>query len=195
MTIQATYVRGVLVVVIKLINNEYDTYLAKHRRGVMDSFYMVRPQLRDYMLNNLCHNENEVEHRLSELWKQLNQHDDSKYSDVEYNAYNDYFYGKERTPEIELNFNMAWNHHQKCNPHHWQYWTLIKDSGKIMPLPMPFNYIVEMLCDWHSFSRKNLQSTAYKWYIENKNNMMLHKDTITVIETLIELFKEPLPLE
>ena len=180
---------------IKLMNKEYNNYLLKHRQWVKDSFSMVQAKLREYLISDLGYNENQVNHILSELWTQLNHHDDSKYSDAEYHAYNDYFYGKERTPEIKLNFNIAWNHHQKCNPHHWQYWILITDSGKIIPLPMPFKYIVEMLCDWHSFSRTDPQSTAYNWYTENSRNMMLHSDSIKIIEKLIVLFKEPLSVK
>ena len=76
---------------IKLMNKEYNNYLLKHRQWVKDSFSMVQAKLREYLISDLGYNENQVKHILSELWTQLNHHDDSKYSDAEYNAYNDYF--------------------------------------------------------------------------------------------------------
>lgn len=91
-----------------------------------------------------------------ELDRQILSHDDSKYSVEEYYAYDLYFYGSFK--------NEAWNHHIHNNPHHWQYWVI----------PMPLNYIIEMICDWWSFSfRKGDLTEIFDWYSE----IILHPAT------------------
>lgn len=79
------------------------------------------------------------------LWRLL-IHDWSKFRPSEWGPYVEYFYGSKPDPTedelinllreltrdgCEANFNVAWNHHQKRNPHHWQYWLLIEDSGSV----------------------------------------------------------------
>ena len=35
-------------------------------------------------------------------------------------------HGDEIPSDVDYNFDVAWNHHQKNNPHHWQYWGTAK---------------------------------------------------------------------
>ena len=58
----------------------------------------------------------------------IKTHDRSKYSEEEYDAYCEYFYGDEKTDEVKEDFDKAWLHHQHNNPHHWQHWLLQKDE-------------------------------------------------------------------
>lgn len=51
-------------------------------------------------------------------------------------------------------YDVAWEHHHKHHPHHPQHW---KNRD------MPYEYIVEMLCDWLAMSMKFGQSTL-DWY-------------------------------
>lgn len=60
------------------------------------------------------------------LW-QLLIHDLSKCSPAEWGPYVAYFYGRDTTASKPV-FDRAWNHHQKANPHHWQYWLLTNDQ-------------------------------------------------------------------
>ena len=73
-------------------------------------------------------------------------HDWTKFLPVEWFPYVDYFYGNcpklagihgdmrnqfMRTHEdVKGEFDGAWNHHQKANAHHWQYWLLINDQPR-----------------------------------------------------------------
>lgn len=86
----------------------------------------------------------------------------------------------------------AWLHHQNTNPHHWQYYVLIRDNSKTTLLDMPFEYICEMLCDWHSFSKKDPTSTATNWYSKNKDRIMLSDNTRQVVEKLLTYMTKPL---
>lgn len=74
----------------------------------------------------------------------------------------------DRKPEGELDFDIAWNGHQKLNKHHYQYWILIEDSGKVQRLPMPDRHRREMIADWMGAGRAyNLHWTPLEllhWY-------------------------------
>lgn len=164
-------------------DGEYIEYLTQHCNGVYESFLTIKSKLSEDV--NRFGN-------IEELDMQIRNHDASKYSDEEWYAYRNYFYPTDKSPKDEAAFDNAWLHHQHTNPHHWQHWTLLRDSGETVALDMPINYVIEMLCDWHSFSRKNPESTAYKWYNDNKKKMILSDATVSLIDEFLELFKEPL---
>ena len=70
----------------------------------------------------------------------IKDHDDSKFSEEEFEPYAQRWFGdKKKTPEYED----AWVHHYMHNEHHPEFW-LGED--------MPYIYILEMICDWGSFS-------------------------------------------
>ena len=120
-------------------------------------------------------------------------HDKSKFDDSEYIPYLHHFYGSSEEKESSKeDFNYAWLLHQKRNPHHWQFWVLIQDGDDIEILDMEFSEICNMICDWHSFSAKDKNSTAYNWYYKNKDKMMLSENTRLIVEELIEYMKKPL---
>ena len=73
-------------------------------------------------------------------------HDWSKFQRVEFMPYVRYdFSGKENSAEVQADFDVAWNHHQKHNKHHWQYWVLINDEDGTYPLDMPRRYVLKWL--------------------------------------------------
>ena len=76
-----------------------------------------------------------------EVFKDLiKEHDESKYSEEEFEPYAQKWFGdRKKTFEYEE----AWKHHWMTNEHHPEYWL-----GEDMPLI----YILEMICDWGSFS-------------------------------------------
>lgn len=152
----------------------YLEYLEKHIRGVQKSYKLLI--------------DNKIIKRTNELDKQISEHDKSKYDTEEFNAYGEKFYG---TPD-EIAFKYAWLHHQHNNPHHWQYWCLLEDEGgkKPEPLEMPYNYVIEMICDWLSFSiNKGDLSEIQNWYKDNKNNQLLHKETRKLVEEILDKLK------
>ena len=121
----------------------------------------------------------------------LMNHDESKYQEEEYDAYDDYCYGKEGKDEEDIQvinsaFDYAWLHHIHNNPHHWQYWVLIEDEGKQKALEMPQRYVYEMIADWWSFSWKNGKLTEIvDWYDAHKEKMILHENTRKLVESII----------
>jgi hypothetical protein len=129
-------------------------------------------------------------------------HDLSKFHPREWFPYVDYFYGgpwpKENSPGmkdylrgpwsgtqrwVDERFNAAWNHHQKRNPHHWQYWVLLEDSGAVKCLRMPDRYRREMIADWRGASMAiNGMDNTGEWYMKNRHKMRLHPDTQLWVE-------------
>lgn len=166
---------------------KYDEYLNNHITCVKRSWYEI---LKPAMTENFDLSDETI----SEISDTISTHDNSKFDDEEYYAYLDWFYPSEDCPKDEKAFNMAWNHHQKSNPHHWQYWILLEDDNEDpIYLDMPLKYVVEMCCDWHSFSMKNPESTAYYWWTTNRHKIKVSDKTAKLIDQIVEYLKDPLP--
>lgn len=91
-------------------------------------------------------------------------HDWSKFSPAEFFESVRYFNGR-RSPvglarEIE-GYSFAWLHHKGRNKHHYEFWQDVVDlngvpisrPNEIVPLPMPYEYALEMICDTIAASR------------------------------------------
>lgn len=169
----------------------YHEYLNKHIQGVKDTWEQVlKPALisdlkmenvPDEMIQAICFETDLV----------IKDHDASKYGEEEWVPYRDHFYDNKGNPRDELAYKQAWNHHQKHNPHHWQYWVLIQDTSdpQLNPMPMPIKHLMELLADWQSAGH-HYGNTAYSWYQENKHRMHFHPDTQALLEHYLELLKE-----
>lgn len=156
---------------------EYEDYITTHISNVQRAW---RECLRDKAPEDIRHSVDNL----------IDNHDASKFSDEEWNAYLNYFYpveGADNDKEaIDKAFDYAWNHHQKVNPHHWQYWVLVKDEGSLVALDMPLKHILCMLADWHSFYYVNPERSTQQWYLENGPKMTLSPQTRQVVEEYLE---------
>lgn len=163
---------------------EYDSYLDEHRANVFKGYEWLMTNIPDVIPSD------------SNLeWLTGFSHDLSKNSVEEYDAYDAYFYGNERTPDVVRDFNYAWLHHIHNNPHHWQYWILRNDDpneGETV-LEMPTDYALEMICDWwaFSFSKGNL-TEIFGWYDEHKEYIKLHTNTRKFVEDTLSKIKSKL---
>lgn len=163
-------------------SDEYDSYIEKHVENVRKAWVQfMRPVILEL-----------YPELITTIEYHLDNHDASKYAEEEYDGYCNWFYPSKACPKNQFLYDRAWLHHQKFNPHHWQYWVIITDEGQIHPIDMPVEYIVEMLCDWHSFTGVDPNSTAYLWYTQHRNSMHLSENTIKLVEELIEYLKEPI---
>lgn len=157
-------------------HDKYNEYLLQHISNVGKVWEDIKPKIIE---------KNDIDPEIvSKINNLITNHDKSKYSNDEFDAYMNYFYDSNKKDEDE--FNIAWNHHQKVNPHHWQYWILLKDSGKQIVLDMPIEYILEMICDWQSFVYKDPESTANKWYSDNKDKMQLSDNTTKILKKYLK---------
>ena len=122
-------------------------------------------------------------------------HDWSKFVPDEWSAYVHNFYHtdgrkkkKGQTTIIqELDFDYAWNNHQKRQPHHWQYWVLQRDDGTTQALVMPEWYVREMIADWLGAGRAitGRWDGIWGWYQNNKTKMILHPATRAQVEYIL----------
>lgn len=163
---------------------EYNQYLEEHIGNVKKAYDWLMehiPDLKFYMGEN--------EHIIL-------SHDNSKYTGYEYDAYDKYFYGRNRSFNVVIDFKDAWLHHIHNNPHHWQHWILINDDGPAEALYMPTWYVIEMICDWWSFSFKsgNLYE-IFDWYRDHKSRMVLHEKTRAMVENILAAIHNELEIE
>jgi len=159
-------------------DGEYISYISEHISNVKSVFTgLARTnELDDF----------EVEF----IGKIIDKHDESKYQVDEFNGYRQFFFPVDGEEKDKSHFLVAWNLHQKRNPHHWQFWIMWKPEGG-HALDMPFEYVIEMLCDWSAMSIK-FNNIVSEWYNENKGKMLLHKDTSACIEKYLPLFDKVL---
>lgn len=163
---------------------EYNDYLNQHISNVNRAYEWLRVNIPE--VANLNDGYNTL---LYFGW-----HDLSKNDREEYDAYDQYFYG-EKTKQVKEDFNYAWLHHIHNNPHHWQYWVLVNDEPEegTIALDIPYKYVIEMICDWWSFSWKtgNLYE-IFDWYESHKKHMILSKNTRELVEQILGQIKEKL---
>ena len=160
---------------------QYDQYLEQHRGNVRRAYEWICENLPE-LLN--CD--------LSAGFQIQFEHDASKNNPDEYDAYDAYFYGNNRSYQVMRDYQVAWLLHIHRNPHHWQYWVLINDDpkeGEVI-LEMPYNYILEMICDWWSFSwSQGKLDEIFNWYDEHSKYMKLATDTRKTVEDILDKIK------
>lgn len=170
------------------MSEQYDKYLKEHIDNVQKAWNELKPLLQ-YLpveITSFIHN--------SLIEYMIKHHDESKYEVGEYNPYDDYFYTEktdENREEINKAFAYAWNTHQKMNTHHWQYWVLLNDDGTTKVLDMEIHSILEMFCDWWSFSwKQNNPREILDFYKDNRDKMQLSEYTQNIVEKLLSIVDE-----
>lgn len=166
------------------MSREYDNYIEQHRASVMMGF--------EWLVSNLPE---VIKGDADVLRQQMKDHDLSKFDPKEYVAYDAYFYGNNKSYQVVEDFDYAWLRHIHFNEHHWQHWILHNDDPdkgmKIMD--MPYNYILELICDWWSFSwRKGNLYEVFGWYEERKDYIKLSDRTRIEVEYILDSIKKKL---
>ena len=165
---------------------QYDEYLEQHKGNVRKGFEWFRDNLPELLIDM---------YGVDYAWQIGIAHDESKTEQDEYTSYDRYFYGKNRSYQVVQDFNIAWLKHIHRNEHHWQHWILINDDPKQgeVVLDMPYNYILEMICDWWAFSWNsgNLYE-IFKWYDEHKDYMKLSDKTRKTVNDILDKLRRKL---
>jgi hypothetical protein len=137
------------------------------------------------------------------LFRQGLFHDISKYSPIEFWTSVKYYQGSSSPIDAEVKekgYSLVWQHHKGHNPHHWEYWITNLSSYENMPIKIPYNYVLEMICDWISSGKvyaKNSgktwsQSDPYKFYknVKLKNHdIILHEETKCLVEYFLSIIR------
>jgi hypothetical protein len=127
------------------------------------------------------------QHTGASLWR-LVKHDWTKFLPCEWLPYARTFYAPDGTKRYVENdaFTVAWNHHQKANDHHWQYWLITMDRGDTKPLEMPPEAVREMVADWMGAGRAITgRWECSAWYLENQTKIILHPTTREEVEWML----------
>lgn len=159
------------------------------------------PTKTTYLHRLFCHFKTINEHRFEVmkncfkcgLYAQGLKHDLSKYSFSEFHESVKYFQG-DRSPymyEKEMfGFANGWMHHKGRNKHHWEYWYDMKD-GIWQPLEMPYNYLVEMVCDRVAACKiyqkdKYTKESALNYYLTRNDKNYMHPKTKEALENILK---------
>lgn len=143
---------------------EYFNYVTNHIENVQRVWAEIRqhPKLEPFLsVKDTCL-----------LDKLILAHDQSKFSADEFYGYAQYFYPEPGKEKRQREFSIAWNHHQKSNRHHWDYWVM----SDLVVLEMPRVYLLEMLCDWAAMSLQ-FGDTPSDFYKKRGQFMQIHDKT------------------
>lgn len=139
-----------------------------HRKYVYAAYYRyftVDDHLL-YMIFKKCGKKFEDRSR-KKLHDRMINHDNSKYSDEEFEPYMNYFKGEstDKSEKIKEEFEKACQHHYKNNDHHPEYWNPDKDNVENDMDPLA---LIEMSCDLIAVSSQH-GGDVVKWWEENKD--------------------------
>ena len=122
---------------LNMIREDLEDYQEEYKKYIIEHKARVQ-QFADWLKENCPEVFEGVD--LEAFDEVIKEHDESKYSEEEFEVYAQHFYGSK---DNDLEYDEAWKHHWMHNEHHPEFWL-----GEDMPLI----YILEMLCDWGSFS-------------------------------------------
>ena len=135
------------------------------------------------------------------LYKQGLLHDLSKYTPTEFWVGARYYQGT-RSPnnaEIEAKgYSSSWLHHKGRNKHHYEYWVDHAPKGEAAgwsQVPMPVNYVVEMLMD-RIAACQVYQGEQYTdqapliYFQKSRDSVLMHPDTAELLENLMRMLAE-----
>ena len=120
-------------------------------------------------------------------------HDLSKYSPTEFLESIKYYQGNSspinKCKEVN-GYSKAWQHHKGRNPHHWEYWIDNINNGYPEAILMPYEYAIEMLCDYigagQAYQGKEwTPQKEYQWWNNKKNNVLMHPQIFIFINTIL----------
>lgn len=161
----------------KVKEKQYKNYIKKHRKNIKKAFQ-----------NEIIHNPNIyllVDRELiSKLSQRILDHDKSKYSKEEFDAYRKNFYpiNKKEKEDNLKNFEKAWEHHYKNNSHHWQN-RQYKKSFNINNDEEVLD-VLENVLDWAAMGY-TFKDTVKEYYDKNKDNIILCSSEKIFLEHII----------
>ena len=142
---------------LNMINEGAKDYQEENRKYILAHLERVE-RFADWLFYNCPELFEDIDKEV--FWDLIKEHDESKFSEEEFEPYaQKWFNNSGKTPEYEE----AWKHHWMNNEHHPEYW-LGED--------MPYIYILEMICDWGSFSidKKDFSELSDFYYNKAKED-------------------------
>ena len=130
--------------------------------------------------------------KMSLFWQGL-LHDLSKYSITELKMCK-YWTGKGSPHQAcreAIGYSPSWIHHYHKNKHHFQYWWDEDEDGKIIPIKMPYKYVIESFCDMVGASKAyggkiwKEEAVWNYWQTKCKGKRLMNKESEYLVEKLI----------
>jgi hypothetical protein len=160
---------------LNMINEDLDGYLEENKKYIEEHKANVK-KFADWLKENLPELFDNID--LDLFNEMIDEHDDSKFSEEEFEPYAQKWFGNK---EESFEYEEAWKHHWTHNEHHPEFW-LGED--------MPYIYILEMLCDWGSFSiaSGNMKELSDFYFTKAKDDeeKNLSENTKIIIEEILE---------
>ena len=160
---------------LNMIHENLDGYHEENRKYILEHKANVK-KFADWLKENLPELFENID--LDLFHELIAEHDDSKFSEEEFEPYAQKWFGNKKET---LEYEEAWKHHWTNNEHHPEFW-LGED--------MPYIYILEMICDWGSFSIKSGDFTELSDFYFNKakddEEKNLSDNTKIIIEEILE---------
>lgn len=126
-------------------------------------------------------------------------HDLSKYSLIELLICKYYTTGR-RSPHQNardfLGYSPSWIHHYHTNKHHYQFWWDESEDGEIIPMKMPYKYVIESFCDMLGASKAYNPDTWQPsmlldyWQTKCIGKRIMHESSTKLVDTLINKLVE-----
>jgi len=154
---------------------EYTNYIKEHKQNVIKCFDTYIDIIQEVLDCNIDIVKNNVE-----------KHDDSKFSNEEFESYRQFFYPINPDKKNKNKMNYGWLNHIHSNKHHWNYWVIVDAEG-ITALDMPVEYIAEMILDWLAMGMK-FNNSVKDFYNNNVDKMVLSPNTKVLIDRIIDQF-------
>ena len=171
----------------------YDIQCETYKKYVDDHISNVQKCF-DFYGKDLCE---KLKIDYDRLAVNVRDHDQSKYSEEEFEGYRSYFYPTDEE-EIEKDkeggylkkkFDAAWLHHLRNNAHHPEFWINMNDDNGFECNTMDRYAIAEMLLDWAAMGITK-GDTAYEYFYNSIAQKPFNKETILIIESVIDVFKK-----
>ena len=163
---------------LNMINENLDGYQEEYKKYILEHKERVQ-QFADWLKENLPELFDEIDIELFD--DMIREHDESKFEEEEFEPYAQHFYGSK---DNDFEYSEAWKQHWTHNEHHPEFW-LGED--------MPYIYILEMLCDWGSFSidKKDFHELISYYYNDAKDDeeKNLSDNTKKIIEEILDKIK------
>lgn len=125
-------------------------------------------------------------------WQGLT-HDLSKYSITEL-LISKYYVGTKSPHQIArevIGYSPSWIHHYHTNKHHFQYWWDEDEEGKIIPMKMPYKYVIESFADMvgasKAYNQVNWTEGIVLSYWQSKclGKRIMNEESVKLLDFLI----------
>ena len=160
---------------LNMVTEDLDGYLEENKKYIEEHIANVK-KFADWLVENLPELFDGKD--LDAFYEIIDEHDESKFSEEEFEPYAQKWFGN---GEKSLAYEEAWKHHWMNNEHHPEHW-----FGE----DMPYIYILEMICDWGSFSIKsgNFRELSDFYYTKAKDDeeKNLSENTKMIIEEILD---------